>query len=64
MLSLEAQNRIRQLNPWLVTPEKAIEWIGRFLPPAYVLRDMEELSSTENRALLVVGALVNRANRH
>ena len=34
---------------------KAIEWIGRFLPPAYVLRDMEELSLTENRALLVVG---------
>ena len=55
MLSLEAQNRIQQLNPCLVTPEKATELIDRFLPPSYVLRDLEEPSLTGNRALLVVG---------
>jgi hypothetical protein len=55
MLSLEAQNRIRQFNPWLEEPEKATESIGRFLPPAYVGRGMEDLSIGGSRALLVVG---------
>jgi uncharacterized protein len=55
MISSEAQNRILQLNPWLGTPNKAGELIGRFLPPSYVLRGVEELSLSENRALLAIG---------
>jgi predicted AAA+ superfamily ATPase len=55
MISVEAQNRIIQINPWLVIPEKGTELVGRFLPHTYVLREMEELSLAESRALLVVG---------
>ncbi len=55
MLSIEAQNRIRQFNPWLVNPEQARELIDRFLPPVYVVREGEEVSLVENRALLMVG---------
>ena len=55
MLDTEVQNRIRQFNPWLLQPNRADEFISRFIPGIYVQRDLEEISLTANRANLVIG---------
>lgn len=55
MLSFEVENRIKQLNPWMVHPEKAVKFIDRFLPREYVQRSLEKTSVSTNRAFLVVG---------
>jgi predicted AAA+ superfamily ATPase len=55
MLSPETQNRIKHFNPWLIEPDKAKKFIGRFLPDPYVARKDENISLSHNRALLIVG---------
>ena len=55
MLSSEAQNRIKQLNPWMIHPEKAEELISHFLPKEYVTRDIEQTPLQKDRAMLVIG---------
>jgi len=51
MLSIEVQNRILQLNPWLRDPGAAVQ-IDRFLPSAYVVRGAEEITLEPDRAML------------
>ena len=55
MLSIVVENRINQFNPWLTYPERAKDFLDRFLPPEYVHRDAEKLPILPDRALLVVG---------
>lgn len=55
MLSLEIQNRLKQFNPWLIQPDKAEEFIDRFLPDLYITREVEKTPLQRNRALLIVG---------
>ncbi len=55
MLAAEIQNRIRQLNPWIVYPDKADTFISRLLPPVYVDRSMERTTVSDQRAILIVG---------
>ena len=55
MLNIEVQNRIKQLNPWVINPERAGELIDSFLPGDYVHRDIEQTHTQANRAMLVVG---------
>ena len=55
MLSVEVENRIRQLNPWIVRPEKAPDFLSRFIPLEYVQRAVETTPLRTNRALLIVG---------
>jgi uncharacterized protein len=55
MLSIEAQNRINQLNPWLVNREKGETVLSRFIPSEYILRDLEKTPTFSNRAFLIVG---------
>jgi len=55
MLSSEAQNRIKQLNPWMIHPEKAEELVSHFFPKEYVTRDIEQTPLQKDRAMLVIG---------
>jgi len=55
MLSVEAQNRIRQMNPWILKPDAAKKLIGVLLPASYVARYMEHTTVPPGRALLVTG---------
>ena len=55
MLDVEIENRIRQLNPWLMDPSRASESIAKFLPSKYVPRTIEATTLTPDRALLIVG---------
>lgn len=55
MLGIEVRNRIKQLNPWVIHPEKGKELIDAYLPNIYVHRYIEQASSRINRAALVVG---------
>ena len=55
MLSVEAQNRIRQMNPWILKPDAAKKLIGVLLPANYVARYMEHTTVPPGRALLVTG---------
>jgi len=56
MVFLEIQNRIKQFNPWLIQPDKAEEFMGRFLPDLYIRRESEKPPPQLNRALLVSGS--------
>ncbi|PQP34622.1 hypothetical protein C6A37_06835 [Desulfobacteraceae bacterium SEEP-SAG9] len=55
MLNPEVENRIRQINPWLVNPQKASVFAERYMPEIYIDRRIEETPSRPNRALLIVG---------
>jgi predicted AAA+ superfamily ATPase len=55
MLSQEAQNRIRQFNPWLVYPERAHSFITPFIPANFIHRRIENIGVRENFAVLAVG---------
>ena len=55
MLSIEVENRIKQLNPWMIHPDEAAAFIAQLLPREYVQRDIEITPAQKNRALLVVG---------
>jgi predicted AAA+ superfamily ATPase len=55
LLSIEVENRIRQMNPWIVHPEKAAGFLDRFIPREYVHRAVEATPFHSNRALLIVG---------
>jgi uncharacterized protein len=55
MLSPEVQQRIRQLNPWIITPEEAASLIDKWLPQRYVSRKGEAVPAAHDRAVLVIG---------
>lgn len=55
MISIEASNRIRQMNPWIVTPSRARELLSPFIPDRYVMREIEGVSVPFGRALLLAG---------
>ncbi len=56
MIRIEVENRIRQFNPWITTPDRAEHLIARFVPPEYVDREIEKTPLPgENRALLITG---------
>jgi len=55
MPAIEIENRIRQLNPWIIRPEKTTEFLDRVIPRVYVNRTVEHTSIRTNRALLIVG---------
>lgn len=55
MLGVEVQNRIKQLNPWIIKPERGGEFLDKFLPRTYIHRNIEPTSMQANRAVLVVG---------
>jgi len=53
--AIEIENRIKQMNPWILHPEKATHFLSRFIPGEYVQRKAENGPLRPNRALLVVG---------
>lgn len=55
MLGVELRNRIRQMNPWLSQPEKAGQFMARFIPKTYIPREAEETRARPDRAMLVIG---------
>jgi len=55
MLGIELTNRIKQLNPWIINPEKTEMYIHRFLPDNYIHRQIEETPAKKDRAVLIVG---------
>jgi len=55
MFSIEVQNRVKQMNPWILEPDQAREMIGRFLPKDYVPRLTEKLAVPPERAILIAG---------
>ncbi|MBN1664453.1 MAG: ATP-binding protein [Deltaproteobacteria bacterium] len=55
MISPEVQQRIRQLNPWVIKPEDADSLIKQRLPENYVLRKGEAVPAANDRAVLVIG---------
>jgi uncharacterized protein len=55
MFSIEVQNRIKQMNPWMLDPGQARDMIGRFLPEDYVPRKTEKLAVPPERAILIAG---------
>ncbi len=55
MLSIEAQNRINQLNPWLVNRERGETALSGFIPSEYISRNLEKIPIFSNRAFLIVG---------
>jgi predicted AAA+ superfamily ATPase len=55
MLSIEIENRITQMNPWVIHPGKGREYLDRFIPREYIRRSVETTAIQANRALLVVG---------
>lgn len=55
MPAVEIENRIRQMNPWILHPEKSAEFIDRFLPEEYVYRTAQTSPIRADRALLIVG---------
>ncbi|RJR22520.1 MAG: ATP-binding protein [Desulfobacteraceae bacterium] len=55
MITIEASNRIRQMNPWILTPSRAKELLSPFLPERYVMREIDSVSAPHGRALLVAG---------
>ncbi|HOP46412.1 MAG TPA: ATP-binding protein [Desulfobacteraceae bacterium] len=55
MLSIEVENRIKQMNPWIIYPDKIKDTIGRFLPIEYIHRSAEKTFMQPDRAFLVVG---------
>ena len=55
MISIEVKQRIRHMNPWLEQPQRAEEYIGRFLPSLYIPRKVDMPSIVTNRVFLVVG---------
>lgn len=55
MLSIEAQNRINQLNPWLGQPERGDGLVAKFIPVEYVNRTLEEMPVFSDRASLIIG---------
>ena len=55
MLSIEVENRIRQMNPWIINPENTETFVRRFIPENYVLRKIENYPLRADRAMLVVG---------
>lgn len=55
MIETETRKRIEQLNPWLLYPEKAHQYISPFIPDVYVNRSIEKSISSPRRAVLIVG---------
>ncbi len=55
MIQAEVENRIRQLNPWLIYPDKSESLIRRFIPQVYVSREIEKKLLPADRAVLIVG---------
>jgi predicted AAA+ superfamily ATPase len=55
MISREIQRRIEAFNPWLVHPERAFEFVKKFLPGNYVVRSAESVRVRKDSACLVVG---------
>jgi predicted AAA+ superfamily ATPase len=55
MISPEVQNRIRQLNPWLIKPEDAVSLVSQRLPARYTPRKGEVISDIKDRAVLIIG---------
>lgn len=55
MLSIEIKNRIKQLNPWILNPDKTSEFINRFIPKTYIKRNAEQIPIRTNCATLIIG---------
>lgn len=55
MLASEVQNRIKQLNPWLIKPERANEFIDVLLPDIYIHRYVEQYLVNTEKAVLLIG---------
>ena len=55
MLSTEVENRLLQLNPWLVRPKDGEKLVSRFLPPVYIPRRIENIHTSPDRAVLIIG---------
>lgn len=55
MLSPGIRNRIKQLNPWLIKPETANQFIDPLLPHTYIHRGFEQNLADAKRAVLLIG---------
>src|SRR4030042_357539 len=55
MLRTEVQNRITQMNPWVLQPEQGGKLMARYIPDPYVTRDAEAIPATPNKASVLVG---------
>ena len=55
MLSTEVENRLLLLNPWIVRPKDGEKLVSRFLPPIYIPRRIENLHTSPNHAVLIIG---------
>ena len=55
MLGIEGENRIRQMNPWIVDPQKGKDILDQRLPFNYVHRNIEQTPVISERAMLIVG---------
>ncbi|MGD8389023.1 MAG: hypothetical protein PVG49_17890 [Desulfobacteraceae bacterium] len=54
MLRVEVENRIKAFNPWILDPEKAADFINRFLLREYVVRAAQQMPLQKNRGLWIV----------